>query len=61
MALKGFQIGNPVFNELRPDELARIVPRIEVGGEDRIAQEIMPFSVKRFTFAYSLLAIGLLL
>jgi hypothetical protein len=36
------QVTDAVPDELRPDQLAAVVPKAAVGGEDAVAEEVLP-------------------
>lgn len=51
VSLKSMQIGNTVFKELWPNELARGMPFLTVGGEDAVSEERCPLCVELLSFA----------
>ena len=51
MLLKDIQIADPVPDELRSDQLPTIVPLLAIGGEDAVAQKVLPVFMEWFTLA----------
>lgn len=49
--LEAVQVAHAVPRELRPDELAAVVPLHPVRGEDAVAEEMRPLSVELLPFA----------
>lgn len=42
VGLEGMQIGDTVFDELRPQQAPRLMPALAIGRENTQAQEIIP-------------------
>lgn len=51
MFLKHIQIRHAILDELRPYQLTAIMPLIQIGHEDRIAEELAPVFVEWFALA----------
>lgn len=51
MALEDLQVGDAVLDELGTDQLAAGVPAGAVGGEDAVAEELLPLAVKGLALA----------
>lgn len=51
MALEHVQVTDAVLDELRPDQLAAVVPQAAIGGEDAVAEEGLPLPVEGLAFA----------
>lgn len=51
MPLESVQVTDAILDELRTDQLTRRVPRISIGGEDRVTEERLPVIVEWLALA----------
>lgn len=51
MPLEAFQITNTVLDELRPDQLPRVVPDLPIRREDAVTQKLVPIPVEGLALA----------
>jgi hypothetical protein len=51
MRLKDVQIRDPDLDKLRPDQLPRSMPLIQISSKDGVPKKILPFPMKRVSLA----------